>query len=284
MPKPVLPYLETMASYACNLSCVGCTNYSDTSFKGNVTWSQCQTWLEEWLNIIDITEFGIIGGEPLANPTIDEWIIGSKKLFPNSQIRFTTNGMLLYKKLELIDLMHDLGNFIFKITVHKKDSVLEETIKKIFTKFNFEPVTEYGILRYKTSNNFRFQINRPTKFIKTYKNNYNNMLPHKSNPKEAFDICVQQNCPLLYKGKIYKCSSIGILDDVLKKFNRDKTIEWEPYLNYKGISIDSSLNDITAFINRFGKPENICSMCPTINDTDSIIDHYSNVRKKYAGT
>lgn len=269
-----------MASYACNLSCQGCTNYSDLNIKGNVNWENCQSWLEQWLEKININDFGIIGGEPLANPLIDQWIIGSRKLMPDAQIRFTTNGVLLHKKIEIVDLLHEIGNSIFKISVHTDNENIENSIEYILQKYNFEKIEEFGIVRYKTSNNFRFQINRPTTFVKSFKNNYQNMIPHNSDPKEAFKVCVQKTCPLLYKGKIYKCSTSGMLNDILKKFKRDELPEWDFYSRYKGISVTDSTEIIEDFIKKFGKPESICSMCPSASDQNSFLDHKKTVRNK----
>ena len=40
--KPVLPFVEIMITQACNISCTGCTNYSDLVHKGYLTWEQGQ--------------------------------------------------------------------------------------------------------------------------------------------------------------------------------------------------------------------------------------------------
>ena len=106
------------------------------------------------------------------------------------------------------------------------------------------------------------------------------MWPHDSNPKESFDICIQQTCPLLYEGKIYKCSSIALLNKVLNDWKQPVTKPWKPYTDYKGISTESTLQEIKMFIKNFGKPHKICTMCPTRKDTDSILDHRSNVITK----
>jgi molybdenum cofactor biosynthesis enzyme MoaA len=103
MSKPILPFVETMITQVCNLSCTGCTNYSDLQHEGYVPWSQGRTWLEAWLERIDIPDFGIMGGEPLINPEVNMWIQGVRDLLPTSQIRFTTNGILLHKNLDIVD-------------------------------------------------------------------------------------------------------------------------------------------------------------------------------------
>ena len=131
-----LPFLETMITQVCNLSCHGCTNYSDLSHKGYVTWEAGRQQLLPWLEKISIDDFGIMGGEPLINPEVSKWLLGVRNLLPASQIRFTTNGELLHKHFEILNLSHDIGNVVFKITVHRNSSELEEIIKKIFKTYN----------------------------------------------------------------------------------------------------------------------------------------------------
>jgi MoaA/NifB/PqqE/SkfB family radical SAM enzyme len=182
--KLTLPFLETMITQACNLSCLGCTNYSDLRHRGYVTWDEGREWLVSWLNRIDIPDFGIIGGEPLINPEWSNWLIGVRTLMPNSQIRFTTNGLLLKNNWELLDLMSDLGNVSFKITVHTVNAEVEEAIQQIFDKFTWEPITDYGIESWKSKNNFKFHVKRPVNFLKTYQILYFHYALKQNNPKE----------------------------------------------------------------------------------------------------
>ena len=270
----VLPFVETMITQVCNLSCLGCTNYSDIKHSGYVSWNEGKKQIESWLARLHINDFGIMGGEPLINPEVREWLIGVRELLPDSQIRFTTNGELLYKNFDILELAHDIGNVVFKVTVHRNNQVLEDTIEKIFDLYKWEPVDEYGIKRFKTTNNLRFQINRPTTFLKTYKNSYENMEPYDSNPTDAFKICVQQQCPLLYNGRIYKCSTSGLLESTLEKFNWPNKDKWAPYLD-SGIGPHDSNSTITEFISNFGKPEKLCRQCPSKGN--SVLDHYKTV-------
>jgi len=275
----VLPFVETMVTQVCNLSCYGCTNYSDLPHQGYVTWAAGQRQLESWLERIDILDFGIMGGEPLINPDIEKWIIGVRELMPDTQIRFTTNGLLLKKKSHIVKLLHDVGNVVFKITKHLNDPEINSSINDVFNSYHWEPVHEYGIDRWKTTNNFRFYAPVPETFLKSYINDYHDMKPHHSNPVDAFEICCQKTCPLLYQGKIYKCSSNGLLVDTLQRFNNPNYNEWEPYID-SGLSSDCSEADLQCFLNNFGKPAKICGMCPTKNHADSKILHLQNVKLK----
>ena len=268
--KPVLPFLETMITQVCNLACVGCTNYSDLSHKGYVTWEDGKQQLEKWLEIIDIPDFGIMGGEPLINPQVEKWIVGVRELLPHAQIRFTTNGLLLHKHPNIIDLMHELGNVVFKLPAHTPENEsLKTEIDSTFSKFKWDEVTEYGVTRWKTTNNFRLQINYPDSFIKTFNGDYGNMSPFDSSPEDAFKSCIQQTCPLLYNGKIYKCSTAGLLKDTLI-FNDVNDSLW---VLDDGISATGTQESINAFIDNFGKPSPLCSQCPTSEDTHNIILH-----------
>jgi uncharacterized Fe-S cluster-containing radical SAM superfamily protein len=279
MTKPTLPFLETMITQACNLSCEGCTNYSDLKHQGYVTWAQGREWLSSWLERIHIPDFGIMGGEPLINPECEAWLRGVRELMPDAQIRFTTNGLLLPRHWNLIKLMSELGNVSFKITVHTLDAEIEDAIQKIFDSYDWQPINEHGIDRWITSNNFRFHVKRPEQFVKTYRNSYADMAPWNCHPAAAFDNCVQQTCPLLYDGKIYKCSTAGLLKPILERHGWPNKMQWMTFVP-EGLDATCSDQDLTEFVNNFGRPHSICGQCPDQSMHDSVLEHQVTVRHK----
>ena len=278
--RHTLPFVETMITYACNLSCAGCTNYSDYNMKGSVSWEQGKEWLNAWIERVEIADFGIMGGEPTLNPECEQWIYGVRSLLPNSQIRFTTNGVNFHKNSQVLDWCVDVGNTVFKFTLHEDKPYAKDAINFVFKKYEWKPITEYGINRWIGPNQTRFQINSPTQFFKTYQGTFGSMKPHNNNPKDAFDMCIQQTCPLLYEGSIYKCSSIALLNRVLNDWKQPITNDWKPYTDYIGITPNSSDREIRQFIKNFGRPHKICSMCPTKKDTQSVLNHRTNVISK----
>lgn len=270
--KLQLPFLETMITQVCNISCHGCTNYSDLPSTGYVPWQQGQQQLEPWLEILSIPDFGIIGGEPLINPEALAWIVGVRQLLPNSQIRFTTNGLLLHKHPDLFRVFQDIGNCVFKITVHHSTEFLENYIQDLTNNHNWDWINEHGITRRINRNGVRFQINRPDVFLKTYRGEYRDMMPHHSVPEQAFDICIQKTCPLLHDSKIYKCSTAGLLKNTLGKLNNPNIDHWRPYID-SGISVNDSQQEIIEFVDNFAQPNKICAQCPTALDQESRIPH-----------
>lgn len=265
-----LPFVETMITQVCNLSCRGCSNYSDLKHKGYVPWQQGRQWFESWQQRMHFDDIGIMGGEPFINPEWRDWLYGTRQLWPNSQIRFTTNGLLLFKQPDIMPILQDIGNIVFKITVHVENAELENWIHEFLARHDWRSVTEFGIDRWQLPNRIRFQLNRPDKFVQPFQNDYANMMPWKSDPQKAFANCVQQTCPLLYKGRIYKCSTSALLKDTLNRFGNPNLDAWVPFIT-DGVSPDSDQNELQQFVARFGQAERICAQCP--DNTVAALDH-----------
>jgi organic radical activating enzyme len=283
MVKFTIPYVEIITTQICTLSCPGCSTYSDISHKGYVSWDAARKDIVPWLDRVTFDHFGIMGGEPIINPGIKDWIIGIRELMPDTTIRFPTNGTLIHKHLDVVDLLQEIGNVIFKITVHINDKRIEDAVNLVTNRYTWEKeIFEYNSNRLVTSNNFKLQINRPKVFFKTFQNAYSNAAPYNSDPIAAFDQCHQKECPLLINGRIYKCSTSGLMGDVLKRFENPNQKQWEPYLdnNKNGsISIESTNEQIQLFIDNIKKPHPTCRQCPT-NNTVTIIDHLNTVTFK----
>lgn len=277
--KHKIPYAEAIVTQVCNLVCPGCSTYSDLDNKGYTHWNDARRDIEPWLERVEFDHFGIMGGEPLVNPRIKDWLVGVRELMPDTTIRFPVNGTLLHKHLDIVDLLHSIGNVIFKITVHTNDEKIENAIDYVTNRFEWTPISEYGVNRFVTSNNLKFQINRPQEFYKTFQNDYANAAPYDSDPVAAFEQCHQKECPLLINGRIYKCSTSGLMDGVLERFGRPNQELWKPYLdnNKNGsIGLDSTDDEIQAFINNVRKPHSTCQQCPTA-DTVTKINHQQTV-------
>jgi len=275
-----LPFLEVMVIRGCNLSCQGCTTFSDLPHAGYFTWGQGRQELEPWANRINLPAIGIMGGEPLMNPYLDTWLSGIRKLLPNSQIRLTTNGLLLEKNWHIFELMRDMENTVFKISDHVSDPKLTKTIEHIMSSYSWEPVKEFGIDRWKEKNkDFRFQVARPTRFFKTFLNDYASMAPHNNDPAQAFEMCVQKKCPLLQNGRLYKCGTIALTPNILERHGWPNKNLWTEFLD-NGLGSDCEDQELEKFLNNFGLPHNLCRQCPSNKDLASILDHTTTVNFK----
>jgi hypothetical protein len=277
--KPTLGYLELLATQVCNLVCQGCSTYSDVPHRGYTTWSQAESELTPWLERIDIDDIGIMGGEILINPDIINWLKGIRRLLPHSRIRFVTNGLLVERNWPVIEWLHQDGNAVLKITRHVDDPRIQSAIDRIRNTWRWLPINEYGIDRWITDSGLRFQVREPVHFTQTFQGSYSTMQPWTTEPAEAFAHCHQQTCPMLYQGRIYKCSTSALTRTALERHSWPNLEKWQPYLdnNQNGsISLDSTDSDIQQFLNNFGRPHATCSQCPA-KSSGADIEHKFNV-------
>jgi organic radical activating enzyme len=281
MTKPSLEFLEIMLTSACNLSCRGCTTFSDLKHQGYIPWTQGKSWLEAWIPRLDLQAVGIIGGEPLMNPDIQEYIQGIRDLLPNAQIRMVTNGLLLEKHFDIVDLLDSVGNAVLKISHHVDTPELTNIINRVMQYKPWTPINEFGINRFIAPSGLRFQIARPEQFFKTFRNEYENMMPHSNHPVDAFELCVQKRCPMLLDGKIWKCGTLALTPRVLQRMGSPNIENWLPYID-PGLDANCNEKELEAFVANFGKPNKLCAQCPSGQDTESLIDHRSTVVFKKA--
>lgn len=277
--KPVLPFLEIMLTQVCNLSCAGCSTYSDYRHQGYSDWPTTQQWLQQWLEKISIEDIGFMGGEPLINPRVLAWLEGVRELLPHSRIRFPTNALLLEKYWNVVEWLYRDGNAVLKITNHTDGAVLA-TIDRLRDAYHWEPIREYGIDRWITDTGLRLQINTPTKFTQTFQGTYTNMQPWLSDPEEAYANCHQQTCPMLWQGRIYKCSTSALTQSAWQTHGNTNLTVWKKYFDNEtngSIGLDSHASAIDRFVENFGHAHAICEQCPSDRHHDSAIDHRIHV-------
>lgn len=95
--KPVLPYAEYHVSDFCNLKCKRCGHFS------NLVTEKIFPDIREFKDVLDelskkfrnIKRFRLMGGEPFVNPDLGLFIYEVKRVFPYSDIRVVSNGLLL---------------------------------------------------------------------------------------------------------------------------------------------------------------------------------------------
>lgn len=92
-----LPYLEFHINDHCNLNCKGCSHFcplvNEEKFTDYNQFEKDIQRLKELIQYIKIIR--IMGGEPLLNKELDKFINITRKMYPFSDIRVVTNGILL---------------------------------------------------------------------------------------------------------------------------------------------------------------------------------------------
>ena len=119
MSKPSLHYGEIYITNVCNYNCQDCNRFNNYYFSGQYKWDEWKDVYTEWGDKIDFETMSIIGGEPLLNPDVNDWIDGIATIWPNTALRVITNGSTLNKTRGLYDtLLKHEGRVSLEISLH----------------------------------------------------------------------------------------------------------------------------------------------------------------------
>ena len=180
-----LPYLEFHIADHCNLNCKACSHYSglvkEPRFSNLEKLTRDFERLHEFID--DLGMIRILGGEPLLNPEVSEYVKLCRRLYPHAIICVVTNALLLQRMPE--EFFETLRECTARIDISFYPP-LESKMPAIR-----ELLTEKGV----------------PLVVGPLVKNFMCMQTLKSHdyPREIFLQCLQANCHNLYEGKIAAC-------------------------------------------------------------------------------
>lgn len=104
MQKRYVEKLEFYITNVCNLACPDCNRFNDHNFTGHQLWHDYEADYKKWSTTLDVSSLVILGGEPLLNPTICEWVRGLNRCF-GKNVQVLTNGTRLNHAKGLYDAL-----------------------------------------------------------------------------------------------------------------------------------------------------------------------------------
>lgn len=238
--------IEIHLSEHCNLNCRSCDHFSPLakpSFYDLKKFKKDMQRLSE-LTKKNIDEILLLGGEPLLNENINEYLIISRFLFPTSKIKIVTNGfLLLKKKIDFFDICKDKKIYIeiTKYPLYKKYDMIEKILKKYDVEYGFFGST---FKKEKTTHKLPLDI-------------YGTQ-----NKARSFSRCYMSGkCAQLKNGKIFLCPTVAYIDHFEKKFNVKFTITDNDYIDIH------SVKNIKKVLDYFNNPIDFCRYCDVDNRT-----------------
>ncbi|CCQ74928.1 radical SAM protein [Magnetospira sp. QH-2] len=247
-----IPQLEMDISYMCNLRCEGCAHYSNYSLPGSVDFKTGEAWLRRWAERVRPELFGMLGGEPAINPHMLDYVRLVAELWPDTKRLLISNGLLLYKYPDLWQTLVDTGTKL-EVSCHST------TDQKYLAQFN-PRLAEIEAAREEYG--FDFRLRHSENFYKAYRGEGATMKPFDDgDPAASYKVCDNRKCWTLHLGRIWKCPPLAFLGLVADKFDLYQHEEWWPYMQYKGIGLDASDEELEDFFDR--RTEWVCGMCPT---------------------
>lgn len=92
-----IPNLDIHLVEHCNLNCKYCCHFSNIAEPEFYSPEEYEKDLKQLRKVTDgrVANILLMGGEPLLNPKINEFMMLSRKYFPRTYIQILTNGLLL---------------------------------------------------------------------------------------------------------------------------------------------------------------------------------------------
>ena len=190
-----LPHIEFRIAEQCNLNCKMCTEYCalvrEPKFYPLEKFTRDFERLHEFID--DFGVIRILGGEPLLNPEVGEFVKVCRRLYPVTPLHVVTNAILLPKMPEeFFDTVREC-NAVIWISFYPPMESKMPAIRKMLTEKQVN----------------HFIGNKIETFF------WRQTLKRNNNPERAFKYCGFSNCHNLCDGKIAAC----FLPFVTKYFN-----------------------------------------------------------------
>lgn len=270
-PRIQIPYAEFYITHVCNITCKGCNHFNDMKFKGWQRWSDWQNVYEKWSKDVTFGSVCILGGEPLLNPTILDWVDGIRNLWPTVSIRLVTNGFHLLKIPKLYKTIRRNSVHLW-VGIHNKmhkkqliDSVHQFLQGPVSSEFD-DSIAYQPKLRLTDANNITVVVEYNWWFhqgaiIRTPEGE----TLHKSDPDKAHATCHMKTCHTFFNGQLYKCGVVAVLPDYDQQFHlRLDPADRQLMHDYQPLMADASIAEKTAFIENLPQRIDQCKFCPEI--------------------
>ena len=290
----VIPKVEFYITNVCNLSCVNCNRFNDYNFAGWQKWSDYEDIYKRWAEKVELKQIVILGGEPLLNPSIVEWITGLNRVFSDVGLQVLTNGTRLNQVAGLYEAMIPKERLRFTnilgISIHNRadtERYLDEVRKFLkgsdvsfydrntprperhmaFNDADFLFVDETGL---------KVPMWYQDSFYEAaiHKNASGNLTVYNNDPERAHSECgfhLYKNYHFI-RGKLYKCGPAALLPEFDDQHRLDISDEDREILHgYKPLEIDNFDQEGVEFLNNIDQMIPQCKFCPVAKQPENIV-------------
>jgi hypothetical protein len=246
--KPCLEYMIVNILDHCNLRCKGCDHFACIADEKIFSQEGLYRDLERLSQIFNgdyIIKIAVMGGEPLLHPELKQILADVRYFFPHTEIRLTTNGLLLLQQDEdfwKVCRENEVTIVNTKYPINLDHEEMKKKAQSENVKFKFFEGTGDGVIK----QSFKKHIN----------------LAGDSDPADSFSKCHISNYGnILLDGKFYGCPfSVQSYRIFNKKFNQNLRMTEEDYID---IYQDVTKEDFFRFA---AKPKFYCRYCKGLSE------------------
>jgi len=284
-PRHYLGNVEFYITNVCNLTCENCNRFNNYNFSGWQKWSDHEAEYTEWAKKLRLQRITILGGEPLLNPTICDWVEGINRLWDKG-VQILTNGTRLNQVPNLYDRISKwqgthpgIRNWI-GISLHNNND-LEKCFEEV-RKFLQGNIRQYSRQQNTPEENWTWGADHA--FI-----DENNMRVHvwlqdsfypaavtrtpigkfglyNNTPELAHKHCgfAMFNCHHFIRGKLYKCGPVALFPEFDQQFGFEISDDDRRLLNgYQPLAIQEFDERGAEFLAHIGDVIPQCKFCPS---------------------
>ena len=289
-PRAYLPYVEFYVTNVCNLACDDCNRFNNHDFRGHYLWQDYEHVYRAWSQHIRFQKVAIMGGEPLLNPTVCDYVDGINELW-NQRVQIMTNGTRLNQVPGLYERMvryRQDGDFHranwIGVSIHNENDT-ERYFDEIH-QFLQGPVTYYhrddpanvdnchtwgATHAFSDSNGMHVHVWDYTSFYPAavVRNSAGRFGLYDSDPELAHEQCGFRmfKCHHFMAGKIYKCPPVALFPEFYRQHEFDISPQDREILHgYAALTLEraSEARDFFANIDQV-IPQ--CKFCPVHGHT-----------------
>ncbi|MDR2491682.1 MAG: radical SAM protein [Spirochaetaceae bacterium] len=228
------------ATEHCNLNCKCCTAFSPIAEE---TFLHIASYKKDMKKLAELTagklaSFYVTGGEPLLHPQIAEVFGIAREYFPETEISFMTNGLLLLKMPETFWEKCREYSVAINISRYPINIDIEAIRNKAqMYQIKFDYVGGTGV---------------PIKSMWKYPLDTEG----KQSLRRSYGICSQINrCVTMKDGKIYPCNTIAGIGHFNKYFNKDLKVTADDVLELHNVK---NIHEVYNFLYT---PKPFCKYC-----------------------
>lgn len=299
-----IPKMEFYITNVCNLTCDNCNRFNNHDFKGWQRWSDYEAVYEAWGKRINIGKVVILGGEPLLNPTLRDWVLGINRIW-NRPVQILTNATRLNHTPHLYDLLRgkdssypvvqrlqkttNTSNYV-GVSWHNADNTAEiDQLIRRFLKGNVELNKPRHIEKF--GNAFRVWNDENGVAIPIWMQDEfetASLIPtpggfglHDTPIDQAHSACTFVNNKNYHfiRGALYKCGPVALLPEFDQQHPLLISDQDRELLNsYRPLRVENWDTDAQEFLQNLDNPIPQCKFCPAQKETKKITAVTKNKR------
>jgi uncharacterized radical SAM superfamily Fe-S cluster-containing enzyme len=239
-----LDSLDVCVAEHCNLGCYSCNHFSQLAEPEVADLANTERDFARLSELSggNIPIIYLVGGEPLLNPELPEFMRIARQYFPKSRVQIITNGLLLLAQKDVFWESVKKYNIVMTPTKYpgvnwKKIEERADEFGYKFTYFDFSGNTE------KTSRKFCLDLSGG------------------QDPKKSFKRCCMAACTVAVQhGRIATCSFVFNMRHFNKYFGKSVPVTDKDYIN---IYEAQTMQEIVNFVNR---PIPLCAYCKSMGE------------------